>query len=309
MLRVFTDPRCLLHALPRGFPESSDRLALILNRLRAEGREIEEAASHGGAETAVLGVHSEEYVERFRRAMARGDGLLDSADNPLSPGTWQASVAAVEVLLSAADWVVAGEARSGFAAVRPPGHHAERAMAMGFCYFNNIAVAAEYLRAEHGVARIAIIDFDVHHGNGTQHVFEDRADIFFASAHQYPFYPGTGAAEERGVGAGDGTTLNAPLPARSGDQIYRRVLRELILPEIRHFAPEVLLVSAGFDVWLRDPLGGMAVTAEAFGDWGRWLGELADEICQGRLLATLEGGYDLEALPGLVSAHLSGLDG
>ena len=309
MLRVFSDPRCLAHVSPYGFPERPERVPAILDRLRQEGFDVRDGVRREDALESLPAVHSESYLERFRRAVDRGDGLLDSADNPLSRGSWDASLAAVEVVLEATDWLAEGEGRKAFAAVRPPGHHAERAVAMGFCYFNNVAVAAERLLGAHGAGRVAIFDFDVHHGNGTQHIFEERADVFYASVHQYPFYPGTGASGERGRGEGDGTTLNAPLPAGSDDDTYADVLLRLVLPELRRFGPEVLLVSAGFDAWRRDPLGGMAVSETAFGDWGRWLAELAEETTKGRVLATLEGGYDLLALPGLVSTHLEGLAG
>jgi acetoin utilization deacetylase AcuC-like enzyme len=177
---------------------------------------------------------------------------------------------------------------------------------MGFCYFANAALAAERLR-EQGLARVAIFDFDVHHGNGTQHIFEERADVLYASTHQYPFYPGTGAAGERGRGAGLGTTLNVPLPAGCGDVEYERAIREQVLPALRAFGPGALVLSAGFDAWQADPLGGMRVTADGFASWGRWLGELAREVCSGRVLALLEGGYDVSALGSLAVAFLGGL--
>ena len=309
MVRVFTHADCLLHASPPGFPESPARLRGILGRLRRDGFEVVECGDHPAVDEAVRATHQERYVERFRRAMERGDGLLDSADNPLSDGTWTSARAAVSTVLTAADWTVAAPGRRSFAAVRPPGHHAEHGTAMGFCYFNNIAVAVEHLRRRHGLERLAIFDFDVHHGNGTQHLFEDRGDVLFVSVHQFPFYPGTGAEGERGWGAGEGATVNVPLPAGTGDDGYRRAIEGVVEPAIRDFAPQMLLVSAGFDAWRYDPLGGMRVTGEAIADWGRRLAELADESCQGRLLATLEGGYDLESLPGLVSDHLRAIDG
>ncbi len=316
-MRIFTDDRCLAHAAPRGYPERPDRLSGIVEYLRARGWPLVEGVeglSGGEAEAreAVLAVHDEVYVGRFERAVQRGDSLLDSADNPLSPGTWEAAWAAVEVALAAADWVAGGSGaggRAALAAVRPPGHHAERALAMGFCFFNNVAVAAEHLRRRHGAERVAIFDFDVHHGNGTQHLFEERADIFYVSTHQHPFYPGTGAAHERGTGAGEGLTLNVPLPAGTGDDGYAEAIQGTVLPALRRFAPDVLLLSAGFDAWRRDPLGGMQVTEEGFRRWGDWLRELAAEICGGRVLALLEGGYDLDSLPRLVEAHLEGLAG
>jgi acetoin utilization deacetylase AcuC-like enzyme len=180
---------------------------------------------------------------------------------------------------------------------------------MGFCYFNNVAVAAEHLRRRHGVERVAVFDFDVHHGNGTQHLFEERGDVLYASTHQYPFYPGTGAAGERGRGAGEGATLNVPLAAGGADEVYAAALGEQVLPALRAFAPDVLLLSAGFDAWRGDPLGGMAVTEAGFADWGRRLGELAGAVCGGRVMAVLEGGYDVAALPRLVELHLAALAG
>jgi acetoin utilization deacetylase AcuC-like enzyme len=307
---VFTAARCLEHRVPAGFPERPDRLARIVDRLRRNGWSPCDVAS-GAADwrAAVLAVHDAEYVERFHRAVERGDGLLDSADNPLSPGTWTAAVAAVETTVAACDWSMAGVRRCAFAAVRPPGHHAERDLAMGFCYFNHAAIAAERLRQRHGVEKVAILDFDVHHGNGTQHLFEDRADVLYVSTHQYPFYPGTGAAEERGRGAGFGATVNVPLPAGSDDLVYRRAFEDIVAPAIEAYRGGALVISAGFDAFAFDPLGGMRVTAEGFREWGAQIAQLADELCEGRSLSLLEGGYDLEALPELVEAYLTGLSG
>ena len=330
MIRIVTDSRCLDHQAPRGYPESPQRLSGILSHLRSTGLPVVDLHLHlhpqaaaapppaGGHAVdgepaprtlaAVTALHSESYVHRFRGAVARGDALLDSADNPLSPATWAAAWAAVETTLAAADWVAEGRDRVGFAAVRPPGHHAEAATAMGFCFFDNIAVAAEHLLRRHGLSRVAIFDFDVHHGNGTQHLFERRPDVFYASTHQYPFYPGTGAADEIGIGAGIGATLNVPLPAGTDDDGYAAAIEGRVLPALRHFAPDMLLLSAGFDAWRRDPLGGMAVSEQGFARWGEWLRQLAGEVCGGRILAVLEGGYDLQNLPMLVAAHLQGLE-
>jgi acetoin utilization deacetylase AcuC-like enzyme len=314
MIPIHTDPRCLAHRAPRGYPERPERLSGVLDHLRGRGfpvvPAVDTAAEEGraAAREAVLAIHDEGYVGRFERAVERGDSLLDSADNPLSPATWDAAWGAVEATLRAADEVALGSGRA-FAAVRPPGHHAEWDYAMGFCFFNSVAVAAEHLRRRHGASRVAIFDFDVHHGNGTQHLFEARADVFYVSTHQYPFYPGTGAASETGTGAGEGSTLNVPLPAGTGDDGYAEAIRGRVIPALRSFAPDVLLLSAGFDAWQNDPLGGMRVTLEGFRSWGEWMRELADEICGGRVLALLEGGYDLGNLPRLVEAHLEGLGG
>jgi acetoin utilization deacetylase AcuC-like enzyme len=339
VLRVFTDSRCLGHRVPPSYPEQPQRLAGVMARLVQEGLPIEDlhpppspaaraapAAATGAtarqaappasvapppaaALAAATALHPQSYLDRFAGAVERGDGLLDSSDNPLSPDVWDAAWGAVESALAAADWVAGGRDRVGFAAVRPPGHHAEEATAMGFCFLNSVAIAAEHLRRRHGAARVAIFDFDVHHGNGTQHLFESRPDVFFASTHQYPFYPGTGASTETGIGAGLGATLNLPLPAGTGDAGYAEAIQGQVLPALRRFAPEVLLISAGFDAWMRDPLAGMAVTADGFASWGDWLRRLAAEVCEGRVVAVMEGGYDVQSLPGLVAGHLQALAG
>jgi acetoin utilization deacetylase AcuC-like enzyme len=305
-MRVYTDARCLGHPSPPGFPERPERVALVVAELERDGRfEIVRGAEPPELEAAIEAVHTGAYVERFRQAVARGDGLFDSADNPIGAGSFEAARAAAAATVAALDEVVGGRSPRAFAAVRPPGHHAERERAMGFCFFNNAAVAAQRAIARHGLARVAIVDFDVHHGNGTQHLFEERADVFYASLHQWPFYPGTGAAEECGRGAGAGTTLNLPLPAGAGDDDYRRAFDERLLPALGDFAPELLIVSAGFDAWRADPLGGMRVTDAGFSLWGERLRGVAERAGAGRALSLLEGGYDLEALPRLVCSYAS----
>ncbi|MCZ6508773.1 MAG: histone deacetylase [Acidobacteria bacterium] len=303
MGRVFTSERCQQHA-PPGFPERPARLEAVLEGARAAGWESCEVGSHGQSAEAVQTLHAGSYVARFERAMERGDGLLDSADNPLSPGTWTAAWAAVDCSLAAADWVAGGPGRQSFAAVRPPGHHAESGLAMGFCFFGNVALAADHLIRVHGCQRVAVFDFDVHHGNGTQQLLEERGDVFFASVHQYPFYPGTGAAEERGCGSGEGMTLNVPLPAGTDDEALRAALETTVLPDLRAFAPEIILVSAGFDGWVDDPIGGWRLTEAVFTWLGAELGRFAAEICEGRILTLLEGGYSLDGLRRLTESYL-----
>lgn len=304
-MRVHTDPRCLEHEVPPGFPERPERLRGILDALATDPRfELVERTAVDDAQTlaAVRALHEPRYVERFERAVARGDGLIDTADNPIAAGSWRAALGAAAATLDALDAALDGT--PAFAAVRPPGHHAERGQAMGFCFFGNAALAAERALRRHGRARVAIVDVDVHHGNGTQHLFEERADVFYASLHQYPFYPGTGGAEERGRGAGEGCTLNVPLPAGAGDAEWRSALVERVLPALASYAPEALIVSAGFDAWRGDPLGGMRVTEAGFAELGRLLRGAAAEQCGGRMLTVLEGGYDLAALPRLAREFL-----
>ncbi len=328
-MSVFWDLRCEVHTVPRGFPERPERLQLALPYLRERGWDLVEAGQDAGAggmagqarRLAAL-VHDPKYIERMEAAVAavaasaaagnfplRPTAMLDTNDNPLSPGTADAAWAAVDAALMAGDHAMLGAGHRAMSVTRPPGHHCERDRAMGFCYLNQIAILAQGLIDVHGVERVAILDFDVHHGNGTQHLFDHRADVAYLSVHQYPFYPGTGAATERGMGEGEGTTVNAPLPAGSGDDVYREVMDDVLLPALRSFAPDVLLVSAGFDAWRNDPIAGMELTEAAFHRFGALLAALAEEVCEGRLVSVLEGGYDLAALPRLIDVYLRGTVG
>lgn len=314
MLKIFSDTRCLAHRPVVGYPESPRRLEAVLAHFRALGVDLEVGGPDQGPnlDDALMAhlarVHDADYMQRFERAVERGDGLLDSADNPISSGTFAAAAAAAATALRAADWMMEGSGRRAFAAVRPPGHHAEMRQAMGFCYFDSVAVAAQYLLDHHGLQRLAILDFDVHHGNGTQHLFESRRDVFFVSLHQYPFYPGSGAASEVGVGEGKGATLNLPMEVGSGDAEYEAVMRQRVLPALRQARPQALLISAGFDAWRDDPLGGMAVTQQGYRRWGQLLRPVVDELTEGRCLSVLEGGYDVEALPELIEAYVMGME-
>ena len=204
---------------------------------------------------------------------------------------------------------MAGEWRNAMCLVRPPGHHAEAEQAMGYCLINNAAVAARHLQATHGLERVAILDFDVHHGNGTQHLFEEDPSVFFASLHQWPLYPGTGEAKERGIGDGEGATMNIPLPAGSDNARYLRELEERVLPAIEAHRPQALILSAGFDAHERDPLGSMKITTEGYGELTTLILDLADKCCEGRVISLLEGGYDLDGLADSVVAHTAKLRG
>ena len=231
------------------------------------------------------------------------------ADTPVCARSAETARLAAGGVLSLLDAIVAGEAENGFAFVRPPGHHAEADRAMGFCLFNNVAIGARYLRTRHGVGRILIVDWDVHHGNGTQHSFWDDPDVLYVSTHQFPFYPGTGAAREVGTAAAAGRTVNVPLPAGCGDDEYVAAFTELIAPIARQFAPAFVLISAGFDAHRRDPLAGMEVTENGFRAMARVLLGVAEEQAEGRIAAILEGGYDMTALRAAVPAVLDELAG
>jgi len=287
-----------------GHPERPERLdAIRLGLLDAdlEGR-LESMAPRDATAEELTRVHTAAHVAAVARTAGRT--VRFDPDTQAGPRSHAAALLAAGAACDAVDRVLDGGLDRAFCVVRPPGHHAEADRAMGFCLFNNVAVAAAHALAR-GLTRVLILDFDVHHGNGTQHIFEADPGVFYASVHQFPFYPGTGAARERGVGAGEGATLNVPLPGGCGDDEYRRALHEEILPALAEFAPDLLLVSAGFDAWRDDPLGGMRVTQEGFEEWGRELARFARELCGGRMLSVLEGGYDLEVLPRLAAGYLA----
>jgi acetoin utilization deacetylase AcuC-like enzyme len=252
-------------------------------------------------------VHTPALIDQVAATAGRGPVIFDP-DTRTSAGSYEAARLAAGGLVGLCDAVLAGEVANGMALVRPPGHHAERGRAMGFCFFNNVAIAAAHLRRQ-GVARVLIVDWDLHHGNGTQHVFERDPDVLYVSTHQYPYYPGTGAADEVGMGQGVGRTLNLPVPAGFGDHELGRLFAEVVTPICRQFAPEFVLVSAGFDCDLRDPLGGLAVTPAGIAAMAQACFALAEECAGGRIAAVLEGGYDLDAIADGVDVVLATLRG
>lgn len=299
-------PQYLEHDTGPGHPERADRLRAILKRL--EEIPLKDSLKSLNPRPATMEeialVHDKTYIQKVARSADMGGVYLDG-DTFASPGSYEAALWAAGGLLQAVDQVVAGEVDHAFAMVRPPGHHAERDHAMGFCLFNNVGVAAEYLVKKHGFKRVAVVDYDVHHGNATQHMFYDRDDIFYFSTHRFPFYPGTGAASERGSGAGAGYTLNLPLGAGCGDEEYLKVFEEQLIPALREYAPDFLLISAGYDAHARDPLGGMRVSDQGFARMSALLEQVAQDHCQGKSVYTLEGGYDLKGLADSVEAVLS----
>ena len=265
MTVLFTHPACLDHDTGPGHPERPDRLRAVLGALEAEEFQyLERAEAPLAEESQLLLAHTVRHVDGVRASVpAEGLGAIDS-DTILSSGSWEAARRAAGAVIAAIDLVMAGRAPNAFCAVRPPGHHAERDRAMGFCLFNNIAIGALHARQVHQVQKIAVIDFDVHHGNGTQDVFERDPDLFFASTHQGGIYPGTGLAAEHGIG---NNILNVPLPSGSGSQAWRAAMTGKVLPALKAFSPDLILISAGFDAHEDDPLAGMRLTAEDFG-WG-----------------------------------------
>ncbi|MBX3395130.1 MAG: histone deacetylase [Phycisphaerae bacterium] len=233
--------------------------------------------------------------------------LLDHGDTVVSPRSYAAAIAAINAALTAGDAVASGRSSSAFCAVRPPGHHALPDEAMGFCLFGTISILARYLQLQHGVGRVAIVDWDVHHGNGTQHFFYEDPSVFFVSLHQHPLWPGSGRASERGDGPGEGFTLNVPIPPFSPETEYLSAFETKVLPALDAFQPEFLLISAGFDAHVADPLASLQLTEASFGQLTRWLRQLAGQHCGGRIISCLEGGYDLDALEASVAAHVSAL--
>lgn len=294
------DDRFEEHVGPRGHPECPERLRAIRAGLEALRTGFSELCPRPAGPDELARVHSREWLTEM--AALAGRRLQLDADTFVSPRSIEVATLAAGGTLELALRVARGEAPRGIALVRPPGHHAESARAMGFCLFNHVAVAARALQAETGIERIAIIDWDVHHGNGTQSQFLAERDVLYLSLHQYPFYPGSGSVAEIGVDGGEGATVNLPLPAGYGDAEYLAAFDAIALPVLREFGPEMVLVSAGFDAHVCDPLAGMRVTTEGFRALARQVRRLADEACGGRLVAVLEGGYDPEALSESVRA-------
>ncbi len=298
---LYTHTACLEHDPGRHHPESAARLQAVLDALegpefaRLERREAPEAALDD-----LIRVHPRHHVERMLRAVPRSGHVGIDADTILSPASGEAALRAAGAVVAAVDAVVAGVADNTFCAVRPPGHHAEPARAMGFCLFNNIAVGALRAREAYGLGRVAVVDFDVHHGNGTQAVFEADDGLFYASTHQSPLYPGTGSASETGIG----NIVNVPLRPMSGSSQFRLGVAQRILPALDAFRPELVLVSAGFDAHRRDPLAQLMLEEADYSWITEQLLEIAYRHAGGRLVSTLEGGYDLEALGTSVAAHV-----
>jgi acetoin utilization deacetylase AcuC-like enzyme len=305
---IVEDQRFLGHRGPTGHPERPERISAVGAAVDARSEALTRFAPRAATPDEILLVHSREHFDRVAEASRRAPTQLDP-DTYISADSFEVALLAAGGTTELALRVARGELDSGLAAVRPPGHHAESDRAMGFCLFNNVAIAARALQKGESVDRIMILDWDVHHGNGTQHCFESDPSVLYASTHQFPFYPGTGAVGEIGVGRGEGFTLNVPLPAGCGDREYVGVMERLIAPAARSFRPEVILISCGFDAHRDDPLAAMDVTREGYRDVGAIARALADDLCGGRILFVLEGGYAASGLEDGVNAVLDVITG
>ena len=249
-------------------------------------------------------IHDDGYIQRVQAACQSGERKLDTPDVTISIESYDVARNAVGSILQLSDALMGNEIDNGFAMVRPPGHHAEYAEAMGFCLFNNVAIGARYLQQKYELEKILILDWDVHHGNGTQHAFEQDPTVFYMSLHQFPHYPGTGALSETGIGKGEGTTLNCPMTPGLGDDAYKQAFKEKILPLAKAYNPDAIILSAGFDAHAADPLGSISLEAGSYAWMTQAMMDLADHCCNGRILSVLEGGYDLTALAESVTEHV-----
>lgn len=302
--RLYTHPIYLEHLTPAGHPERPDRLRAIERVLDDEPFEaLDRVEAPEGDEQTILLVHPEPFVEGIRRQVPEEGIVRIDGDTVVSPKSWQAAITAIGAANAAVDDVFSGKVDNVFVASRPPGHHAEKATAMGFCLFNNAAIAARYAQRRHGAERVAIVDWDVHHGNGTQDIFWDDPSVLYCSTHQMPLFPGTGARSETGAG----NIVNAPLAPDTGSDLFREAFRSRVLPALDNFAPDLIIISAGFDAHHRDPLAEINLTEADF-DWAT--GQLMDRAARHsshRLVSLLEGGYDLHGLAFSVAAHVTRL--
>ncbi|MFI5179918.1 MAG: histone deacetylase [Thermoanaerobaculia bacterium] len=308
-----TSPEYLSHRTRSGHPENARRLRALLKVVdRQDLRGSLIRLPPYVPDLAFLeSVHRSDYLKSFRESVRRGEKTFSTRDCSISPGSWDAALLAAGGVMAGVDAVMNGRADNVFCAVRPPGHHAGRGSAMGFCFINNVAVGAVYARAVYGVERIFILDWDVHHGNGTQEIFEDDPRTYYCSIHEHPTFcfPGTGRRMETGTGAGAGFTLNLPLKPYAGDAELTEAFEKEVVPEIERFRPGMILISAGFDAHDRDPIADLMFTEKSFAHMTRRVCELADRHCEGRIVSVLEGGYDLPALSSSVVAHLKALQG
>jgi len=302
-----SDPFFLKHET-EPHPENPGRLTAIQNRLESSEfyNNLIPIQPRKATAKEISRVHDSGYVASVEKSCADGVRNLD-ADTVISSDSYDAALLSAGAGMNAIDQLIDGNIHNAFCAVRPPGHHAEQDHAMGFCLFNNVAIAARYAQKTKGLNKIFIFDWDVHHGNGSQHSFYSDPSIYYSSMHQYPFYPGTGAGEETGTGDGLGTTLNLPMDAYSDDDDYLSAIENKLIPEIQHYKPDLIIISAGFDAHQNDPLAQIQLTTKCFGKMTELLMGIARDVCDGRLLSMLEGGYDYDALSDSVQLHMQTL--
>lgn len=299
-------PAFLEHEMGSSHPESPERLRAIRAGLESSGTwaRLHHLTPRRAERKWIETIHQASYIDSLeRQSPSRGYVYLDP-DTSMSPGTVNAAYMASGGALTGVDAVMSGEVHQAFCAVRPPGHHAETDHAKGFCFFNSVAIAARYIQQQYGLQRVMIVDWDVHHGNGTQHSFYDDPSVLFFSTHQFPYYPGTGRATETGEGKGRGYTINVPLPGGQGNDEYREIFQKVLVPAAEGFRPDFVLISAGFDGHRDDPLASMDLTEEGYGDLTTIVADLANQFAGGRIVSCLEGGYHLRALAKSVDRHL-----
>jgi len=301
----------LKHDTGPGHPEKPDRLLALIKHLKEKQlwQQLQHLIIDEAPEELLLQAHSLEQIRYVRQACRQGLQFLDQGDTRICTKSYEAAILAAGGAIAATEAVMNGLLQNAFCAVRPPGHHAERDKAMGFCLFNNAAVAARYAQKKFNAGRIAIIDWDVHHGNGTQQIFYDDKSVLYISTHQYPFYPGSGSRKEQGAGDGEGYTLNIPMIAGSGEEEFIDAFSREILPSLENYRPDLIIISAGFDAHRDDPLANLNLTDESFGKLTSMVVGTAENICNGRIVSILEGGYNLDALSRSVESHLRGLIG
>ncbi len=307
ILGVVYHPDYLLHTNAQ-HPERKERLEYILNKLDNEelkGKYSIIEPKHADMDTVAL-VHGKSYIDSIKRACQRDSGFLDM-DTYIVPESYDIALRSAGGAVTGLDEIMEGKHRRVFCLIRPPGHHSEENQAMGFCIFNNIAIAAKVAQKKYGLTRIAIIDWDVHHGNGTQHTFNEDHEILFFSVHQSPAYPGTGSVRETGRDNGEGFTINVPLPGGCGDEEYLHAFNELLIPVLHEFRPQIIMISAGQDAYHLDPLAGMNLTYRGYYEMARIIGEIADKYAEGRVLACMEGGYHLKGQSGCVIHAMNAL--
>jgi acetoin utilization deacetylase AcuC-like enzyme len=306
---ISADPICREHLQGRQHPERPERFDAVVDAIREAGLlgRLTALGARAADEDELALCHTAGYLRVARHDVEAGYSCLSTGDTDIGRNSWEVAARAVGAGLNAVDAVMSGRARNAFCAVRPPGHHANAARGMGFCLLNNIAIAARYAQRKHGIGRVLIVDWDVHHGNGTQDIFYADPTVFFFSTHQWPLYPGTGRADETGAGAAEGTTMNFPFPAGSGRAQILGAVQGSLMPAMQEYRPELVLISAGFDSRIGDLLGRFTLTDEDFADLTRAVMEIADASGGGRVVSMLEGGYNLSGLASAATAHVTAL--